>query len=456
MKLIQMAMLRSYNLLDHLPIFALALFTAALIQACDVSPQGEDEESGPEPIPLSQVDTTNTIHDSFAEVAEQIPGFGGLFFDEEGNPNVYLLEPDPSRVDQVESTLRGVFGDDVLERGDSPHRPVEDPQTELLEGNFRMDNLLTWYDRIPQVFTVDEVVLTDLNERENRLTVGVTDLDVSERIDSILTNLEIPREGVSIVKAEPPRPKRHDLRSRFRPIRGGVEIVVPPNLSGVCTLGPSGRLDESISSGTVEGFLTAAHCTAAERSVDEASSYNNGGDQIGKETTDPPVENYFTTNPPIGFRYSDAAFITSSTNVAVTGEIARPETRSTQSNITLGIDHSNPTFEITDYEGYPSWLQGLFVNKVGRTTGWTTGIVNRTCFNTQDTEGDYYACQYEASYCADDGDSGSPVFSWLGGNEVTVFGVHWGTTTDCSGNNVGDSVFSPLGGAVRDMRGRLP
>lgn len=445
-------MIISSDSIRNLTTFALALLTAALIQACDVSPQGEDEESGPEPIPLSQVDTTNTIHDRFAEVAEQIPDFGGLFFDEEGNPNVYLQDPDPSRVDQVESTLREVFGDDVLKRGDSPHRPVEDPQTELLEGNFRMDNLLTWYDRIPQVFTIEEVVLLDLDERENRLTVGVTDLDVSENVEGTLEDLEIPREAVSIVKAKPIQSENHDLRDGFRPLRGGIQIDVPGT---VCTHGPPVRLDESVT-GTdpVNGFLTAGHCTNAERSVDETFLYGNGGDPIGRETTDPPVENYFSTNPPIGFRYSDAAFITYEPNVDVWGVIARPKDTSEVGDIELEINHSNEFFEVGDYVGYPSWFQGLFVNKVGRTTGWTSGAVTKTCFSTRFESGNYYACLYEASYGAGGGDSGSPVFSWLGGDEVTGFGVHMGGGEGFSDSE--KSVFSPLGGVARDMRGRLP
>ena len=99
------------------------------------------------------------------------------------------------------------------------------------------------------------------------------------------------------------------------------------------------------------------------------------------------------------------------------------------------------------------------VHKVGRTTGWTSGMIwdavaagedeDSTCPGNALGIGDnsngktgneryYFECRVRASYQSEGGDSGSPVFVWDGtGNEVLLVGVHWGGTGD-------DGIFIPI------------
>ena len=58
-------------------------------------------------------------------------------------------------------------------------------------------------------------------------------------------------------------------------------------------------------------------------------------------------------------------------------------------------------------------------------------------------------CQYRATYYADDGDSGSPVFQRITTKHVRLIGVHWGYRE--SDNT---SVFSPLR-SIRDDLGNF-
>jgi len=71
-------------------------------------------------------------------------------------------------------------------------------------------------------------------------------------------------------------------------------------------------------------------------------------------------------------RYSDTAFSYKYGGVSASlGYVARPTTVGS-----ITINHSNPTFRVI---GKRTPTTGLAVDKVGRVTGWTKGIVISTC-----------------------------------------------------------------------------
>jgi hypothetical protein len=75
---------------------------------------------------------------------------------------------------------------------------------------------------------------------------------------------------------------------------------------------------------------------------------------------------------------------------------------------------------------------GDTVHKVGRTTGWTKGVVTRTCFDQASFDqnvGQYMMlCQIEATLTSAGGDSGSPVFIRLPNQPdyLRMAGILWG------------------------------
>ncbi len=411
---------------------AIGLFLVFGLAACDeITDALDDDEDDPdrfEGINLLEPAGSN-IHDDFAAVAEQVPDFGGFFFDEDGHPNVYLLEPAPDRADEVREALESVFGDDVLERGSSERRPVDDPQLELLGGNYGMPDLLTWFDELHEVFAVDEVVFVDLYERENELTVAVDDRNAFEEVEAILQELDIPREAIDLKVTEPIDLQSHTLRSNISPPLGGIQI----HSGGECTFGFIAGLEGQV------GFATNSHCTDELGTV-TGTTFNQpvAGNQIGTEAVDPDFES-------CGFlglrscRYSDAAFVEYEDDIELPadGGIARPETWAGPGGDTAGpleIDHGSPSLTIEASMSAP--IGGEMLDKIGQRTGWTYGFVNRTCMTGRpsddgervEVDGDKvaYRCQDRASYHSDDGDSGSPVFKWHG-DTVTVYGIHWGS-----------------------------
>lgn len=409
--------------------------------SCDIVEEAQDDEEESEPggISLKAQDDLN-LNQKLEAVVNQIPDFGGFFLNDDGNPVVYLLNPDTDRINEVENALTEVFGDDILERGDSPRRVVENPQLELREGTYTIGELYQWFERSGEVFEIESVVFTDLDERNNNLKIGINDIEYLNAVEQKLDELDIPREAVEIVLSTAPEAHSHDLSSNFSPTRSGIEIGGP----GTCTFGFIGRNPSNRNL----GFVTNSHCTSTMGTVSGDTFTNpSTGTNIGQETVDPSYS-------PCGFfrqmacRFSDSAFIRFNSSTSGNQEVARTQSWAgpNSGSGSTNIDHSSPTMNITGSKSHP--VSGEMVDKVGRTTGWTYGFINRTCYRTrQNNNGTpvrvngrrvLFLCQYRASYNSSDGDSGSPVFKWHG-NTVTMVGINWG---DSNGNGI----LSPMQG----------
>ena len=178
-------------------------------------------------------------------------------------------------------------------------------------------------------------------------------------------------------------------------------------------------------------FVTASHCSRVRSAVD-STVYRQPVEQIGTEVADPT---FFTTFPcPHGrrCRFSDAARVRYLTGPGSDlGGIARPAARALVDGTRI-IDAANPFFNITA-ELLP--VQGVDVNKVGQRTGWTHATIGSTCAAAKVAQSNItLLCQARtvAGFfpgVVRPGDSGSPVFYWNGGSNVTLTGLLWGATT---------------------------
>jgi hypothetical protein len=109
-------------------------------------------------------------------------------------------------------------------------------------------------------------------------------------------------------------------------------------------------------------------------------------------------------------------------------------------------------FDVTSQNDSDTHFTGTF-NKVGRTTGWTSGTATTasTCA-TVNVRGSniQLLCQTlvtnSSATIVGSGDSGSPVFTVSGGN-VELVGILWG------GSGSSTFVFSPLSGLIEDGLG---
>jgi len=378
--------------------------------------------SNPAALPVAaQTDEIETSDDRFVAVAEQVPGFGGMFFDQDGTLQVYMLDQKGPAPEALMASL-----DDVITREVGRGKALSRNGVEILEGQYGFLDLHRWQQQMsPAVLDLPGVVFTDIDETTNRLRVGITDAPgMAEAVEKSLSELGVPLEAVLISETKEVWP---ELRSRRRPLRGGLQI----NFGGfLCTLG-----FVAVRQG-VTGFVTNSHCTntqgGVEGTVYHQPSASGTTNRIGQEIADPT---YFTGGQcPAGrrCRFSDSSFarVPHPSGPAVTtalGTIARPPVGSFTWN---GVD----TFTITA-EAAP--VVGQAVTKVGRTTGRTSGTIQQTCFNVNVAGSNItQLCQSRASFASAGGDSGSPVFRITALPNVTLVGIHWGS----------GGVFSPITG----------
>ncbi|MBI3951076.1 MAG: hypothetical protein HY314_11560 [Acidobacteria bacterium] len=370
---------------------------------------------------LQSLKAPETLDDQFASIAKQVPAFGGLFYDEMGQLTMYLVESEPNLQEAVDLAI------EAFRKRDG--RITSADLIRVLPGQYSFLQLKQWHDRLfVPVFSIQGVILTDVDEATNRLRIGVESLEIADQVEEELAQLGIPREAVIIEETEP-IVFMATLRDRVRPLRAGLQINFSQFL---CTLGFN-----AVRQG-VNGFVTCSHCTDRQGGVESTSYYQPSASLtnfIGTETVDP---NYFRGGVcPRGAkcRYSDSAFAELAAGVTSTlGAIEQTG---------LGSMTITGGYQITGEVSAP--LVGERLDKVGRTTGRSEGAVAATCVTTG-VQGSNIVqiCQDFVNASVAGGDSGSPVFKITSGSNVQLYGILWG------GNQSGTQfVFSRMGNIER-------
>lgn len=356
--------------------------------------------------------------------AVSTPGFGGVWTRPDGTLVVSLTKPSTAAARSARADLARLFGRPAL----------LDRRVVAVPARYSFRQLKAWYDAIEMnVFALGGVETGDVDERAGVLRFGAVDpAALTSRIVAVAAAARVPSAAVVVDASTPAVPT--SLDSITRPLVGGIRIDNGP---GTCSIGfPAVR-------GGVEGFVTASHCTLVQGVVDHTLFWQTmtpdandptGEVPVAQETADPSGT---VCGAPTRCRDSDSAFaaLLDDTNF-VAGTIARPPLNSTAWN---GTD----TYRVTSTVNP---LLGDTVDKVGRTTGLTSGTITATCVNhVEATElvslpGTFLwveDCQDDSSYHDGPGDSGGPVFEITSGNDVALVGLNWGSTGS-------GGTFSPL------------
>lgn len=378
------------------------------------------------------------LNAEFTRLAQEIPGFGGMYYDENGKLNVYVAgdRMTPAALKRaLANTTRDEFA--VLARmsGGSDDIVVQ-------AGAYDFAQLSRWHSLMRPVLGMDGVVFTDIDESRNRLRIGVEAGVAAAQVEAAVQQYNVPAEAVSIELTEPVVALTNaTLQDRVQPFGGGLQLVFPnpmPGFVSLCTLGFN--ILPNAPGQSVAYFLMNSHCTLNRGTLDNTPYYQqpvaflDPRQLIAFEVVDLPffTDPLFCPYAPFGYvcRYSDAAiarYITPRTPVRF-GSIYR--TASVGSGGAAGsreITGSNPDFfDIVGEEPFP--LLGEELDKVGRTTGWTRGPVVGTCvdigvFGTNIA----MLCQDLVQAALAGGDSGSPVFRQLGDTRYArLYGILWG------------------------------
>jgi hypothetical protein len=364
-----------------------------------------------------------TLDESLLEVSATVPGFGGLYHDEQGRLVIRLMRDFEGPAAQ--RAIAAVFGPEMLPAAGVVYAPAR----------FSFASLKALQERVtPDVLSHVGAVMTDVDEKGNRVVVGVENSEVRQRILKRLEALRVPQDMVEVVEMSPLMPT-NTVQAGWRPITGGLQIETPGKY---CTLGFPALL------GTTLGFVTNSHCTQTQGGVESTQAYQPTiatSNLAGTELVDPPYSSGGSCPAGRICRRSDSAFFRADTTI-------NPLIAATPGAFNLNISSwlSVPSKTL-------SLAQGQTVFKTGRTSGTTSGTIQWACatVNSGGTSHTYY-CNYIATNSTQNGqggDSGSPVY-FLSGSNATLAGLMWG-----AGSNPWNFSFSPLS-AVQDELGIIP
>jgi hypothetical protein len=380
-------------------IVMLALFAG--VQGSPALSGASAQDAAPE----DQQPVATDADDLLAEATRAVPAFGGMFLDDDGNLNLYLL--DSSQKVQAEAAIESVFGADRFEGA----------TVKVLEADFAFADLHRWrQDMRRWVLGLPGVVSLDIDETRNRISVGLEEMEAQAAVEAELAKLGVPRDAV-ILEVDTPVTPSATLQQKVRPTKGGLQIK-RPDWPHPCTLGFSAK---ATGSGT-KGFVTASHCTEVQGGVEDTVFYQptvSAGNKLGREIGDPGYWTGTICPPGRRCRFSDSAFVRWNGSVSRMRHIAKTRLDS--------IDIVG-TYRVVGEVALPAVGQTL--NKTGRTTGRTEGDVDKTCEDTDVAGKDItLLCQNRVRADAADGDSGAPVFRITDSpryNDVELYGVQWG------------------------------
>jgi hypothetical protein len=410
--------------------------------------------------PPAAAGRVGTLDDLFDRVAAKAAGFAGAYYTEDGALTIAVKPKDkamtPSEQAAALDALVSVFGKAVLEPVPAMKRSQPGiGKITFIRADYRFRDLHAWYQRARSVLGLRGVRYTDIDERSNRLVIGVTGGKPSADVVNHISKIGVPFAAIRFEASQTIYYYQYSgsiIGSAQRPALGGIELG--PESGGRCTLGinasfPVWFWDEP-------GFITAGHCGTWNDWWANTFSQPAGGEIIAAEHMNPNFV-WVDDCPTSRCRYSDSAAVIYDDDVDIAVPASVIRTRGFDADV--NVDTDNPTIRVT---GESPWLlSGDNVHKIGVGSGggggWTTGALGDTCVDhaAPDDPGLTFLCQFEVESTngtpiACRGDSGAPVFFWhetLAPNAALAGILFAGLDEPCSSSYV----VSPMSGVRQDL-----
>ena len=383
---------------------------------------------------------TRTFDEQLADITRQVPGFAGAFLQD---GQLMMNIKDVSRGQSMLETLQSLSPASERSVLAVIQSNASERQVQFKAVRYDFLQLHKWRGIVEEEMrTESAATLIDTDERRNRIVIGVKSLSDEQHIRTKLLERGIPTEAIEFEEIPPavalvgrssearsseamsrritPASSSFpfDLRDHHRPTFAGQRIEAGG--VGDCTLGANMFWWDN-NSVVHHGFLTNAHCTGTRLS-ENGVVFKQIFFPIGVEFLDAKAHSCSST---AWCFWADAAIIEYDDDfqghpIENRGYIGRTLLWDPNCGIaTPGCptDLAEPYFFISHTQ-YGN-LVGTRLNKVGQITGWTDGLVSRTCFTKLSGDGYDNWCQNEVekdSNAPSDlpiatlGDSGAPVF----------------------------------------------
>ncbi len=367
-------------------------------------------------VPLSQGPQANDVigvyDDLLMFVANKVPEYAGSYV--EGSTLVVRVVGGSSTAAEKARTQLAA----------SLHAPeMSDQPLEVQSADYSFKQLRDWYETSRMdVLGIDGVTFGDIDERTNKIAIGVEDLaSVEPVVRNKIDDLGIPQAVVTVEQRNPPT-LASSVRDWHRPLLGGLQIQSLRTF-GLCTLG-----FVMVRAG-FEGYVTASHCGIFHQLT---------GDGYGQPTGE-------LTSWYIGWEVDDANYIPGGLwNPCPPGDgcvwvDAEADRRLVQAGaVNRGYIARTGILSTTSWDGVSKWritgertgTVGEEVGKQGRSSGLSFGTITRSCADILATDDIWRLCSWQAEFNASivSGDSGSPVFHRVstGSTDVKLLGILWG------------------------------
>lgn len=341
-------------------------------------------------------------------LAQQIPGFGGLYLERDGATRILLVDGVLASQRAAASATASAW------LAGSARRST--PTVLVGIAQYPISALLDWRVTARQLLSRPGVVGVGVDYARNQLRIEVLGPSEGSEARQVLVSLGIPVEAIEVEITEPPIPTA-TLTSKVRPILGGTRIQWRyGSATTSCTLGIPWTQNG------VNGFLTASHCSDRVLSLDAEKYYQStySGDLIGTENK---IGTTFTSvqNPscPVGAvcKYADVAFATWSS------ASLKPSTADIALTTPVGVGGNSIGGQTIDrrlvIDSYSGAMPQEYLYKTGVSTGTTGGWTYDVCKDVTlqytgnaDAPTIVLLCQSEVIAGDYPGDSGAPVFSY--------------------------------------------
>lgn len=421
-------------------------------------------------------------------ISQRVTGFSTIYLD--STATLVIRLKDHSQDAAAEAAVREFLR--ATGRRESPIR-FETADLDFRELNRHTARLRTLSLAMPQAWGLG------IDKITGRVEVLTSDEHSLQDIVLEAVRRGVPRSALRVTKMGGPV-RTSSIRDWSDPVVGGLMIGFPNSdwhyQDAECTLGYIASL------GSVQGFITASHCSKVPFGADGVPQdtswyvfqpdyrYSSCGSfvqgcglirgrperQIGVEYFDPPAftnaTDAYWCKPGQLCRWSDASFykidgpndsptlprgVGMSWIAATISPAATFDTMYT-SNPWFQRPAGNESWAIISQLDYP--MVGDSVDKMGERTGWSRGAVTRTCYQTSDgsgklqSNGVFLLCQDYVDgpkAFAWRGDSGSPVFyyNYFPSNPPTVVpvGLAWGK------DSIPGQPLPPTGYWMSNLRG---
>ncbi len=176
-----------------------------------------------------------TFDDHMVEIATDVPGFAGIFFDSTGQLVIQLTRLE--RVAEAKARLRRFFLEREAAHPQLMNQRIRETEVARAQGvTYDFRELDAWFRQIvDEVIVLEGVTRADIDERRNKIAIGVDEQRLMPGVQAAISRLAIPSAAVVVEQRGVPR-LDVSLRGTVRPVIAGVEVNRTPGPAGACSL----------------------------------------------------------------------------------------------------------------------------------------------------------------------------------------------------------------------------